>query len=175
MLVECNNPFKLLKLVFFMREVPYSSLNDGWKRLLSEAEIVMENAYNPYSRFYVGAAFHAITGEIIGGANVENAASGSTICAERSAILRANAMNIRSFDALAIIARGETFDTSKVTGPCGACRQMLYESSQISQKDFEILMSTTRKDKIIIATINELLPLGFGPIDLGIDIARFQK
>jgi cytidine deaminase len=175
MLVEYNNTFKLLKFVFFMREVPYSSLTDGWKSLLSEAERVMENAYNPYSRFYVGAALLARNGEIIGGTNVENAAYGSTICAERSAILRANAMKILSFDALAIIARGENFDTTEVTGPCGSCRQMIYESSQISEKDFEILMSTTRKDKIIIATIKELLPLGFGPADLGIDITRFQK
>lgn len=158
-----------------MRKVTYSSLSEGWKRLLSEAESVMEKAYSPYSRFYVGAALLARNGEIIGGANVENAAFGSTICAERSAILRANAMDIRSFDALAIIARGETSNTTKVTGPCGSCRQMLYESSQISKKDFEILMSTTKKDEIVIATIGELLPLGFGPVDLGIDIARFQR
>jgi cytidine deaminase len=152
----------------------YDLLKDDEKNLLDEAEKVMRTAYNPYSRFYVGAALLAQNGRIISGSNVENAAYGSTICAERSAILRANAMGIRTFSKIAIIARGENFDTNEVTAPCGACRQMLYESSQISEKDLEVVMSTTKKDKIVIAKISELLPLAFGPKDLGIDVKKYQ-
>jgi cytidine deaminase len=157
-----------------MQEVCYDNLSDIWKDLILEAEKVRENAYNPYSKFYVGAALLSERRQIIGGANVENAAYGSTICAERSAILRANAMGIRSFSALAISARGENFDTTEVTGPCGSCRQMLFEASQILGRDLEILMTTTKRDKIIIATIEELLPLGFGPKELGIDVKKYQ-
>ncbi len=158
-----------------MIEVKYDDLDDIEKKILEEADIVKETAYNPYSHFYVGAALLSLDSQIISGSNVENSAYGSTLCAERSAILRANAMGIRTFSKLAIIARGETFNTNEVTAPCGACRQMLYEASQISEVNLEIILSTTKKDKIIKTTINELLPLGFGPKDLSIDIEKYKK
>jgi len=157
-----------------MREINYKNLDKTQQKLLMAATIARERAYNPYSHFYVGAALLSQDGRMISGANVENAAYGSTICAERAAILRANAMKIRTFDKIAIIARGEGFDTTTVTAPCGSCRQMLFESSQLSEKNLEVIMATTRKDKIIIATIEELLPLAFGPKDLGIDIKKYQ-
>jgi cytidine deaminase len=144
------------------------------RRVLDEAAKVMNTAYNPYSKFYVGAALLSQNGQIITGSNVENAAYGSTICAERAAILRANAMGIRTFDKVGIIARGEDFDTTEVTAPCGSCRQMLYESAQISERNLEIIMATTKKDKVVVATIEELLPLAFGPKDLGIDVKKYQ-
>ena len=114
-------------------------------------------------------------GTFIVGTNCENAAYGSCICAERSAILTANAAGIRKFKCLIITARGENFDTKEVTGPCGSCRQMLYECSQVAGYDMEIVLSTTKRDKIVVTSINELLPLAFGPVDLGIDIAKYQK
>lgn len=157
-----------------MRNLTYELLTDGEKKLLDEAEKAMETAYNPYSRFYVGAAILSQDGKIITGSNVENAAYGSTICAERAAILRANAMGIRNFDKVAIIARGDGFDSTEATGPCGSCRQMLYESAQVAGKNLEIITSTTKKDKIVIATIEELLPLAFGPLDLGVDVKKYR-
>jgi len=157
-----------------MRDATYSSLTPLQQTLLDQAAAAMETAYNPYSRFFVGAALHSLDNQIITGSNVENAAYGSTICAERAAILRANAMGVRSFDSLAVIGRGVDFDTTQVSSPCGACRQMLYESSQIAGIPLEVIMSTTQKGKIIIATIDELLPLAFGPKDLGIDISQYR-
>ena len=157
-----------------MKNVSYQDLTSDQKKLLAEAEKVMEKAYNPYSKFFVGAALLTTDDQIITGANVENASYGMTICAERAAILRANAMGKRTFKSLAIITRGETFDTATVSAPCGACRQMLFEASQIAGQDMEIILSTTKKDKIVICTIKELLPLAFGPADLGIDIGKYQ-
>jgi len=157
-----------------MREEKYENLDEMQRRVLDEAAKVMNTAYNPYSRFYVGAALLSQDGQIITGSNVENAAYGSTICAERAAILRANAMGIRTFDKVGIIARAENFDTTQVTAPCGSCRQMLYESAQISERNLEIIMATTQKDKVVVATIEELLPLAFGPKDLGIDVKKYQ-
>lgn len=157
-----------------MHKIRYSNLNEIQKQLLHEAKSVMNTAYNPYSRFYVGAALLSQDGQIITGSNVENAAYGSTICAERAAILSANARAIRTFDKVAIIARGDKFDTQEVTAPCGSCRQMLFESSQISDRDLEVIMATTKMDQILVATIGELLPLAFGPKDLGIDIKPYQ-
>ena len=157
-----------------MQEIKYEELDPIQQNLLDEAAEVMETAYNPYSHFYVGAALLSLDGQIITGSNVENAAYGSTICAERAAILRANAMGIRTFDKVAIIGRGENFDTTEVTAPCGSCRQMLFESSQVSERNLELIMATTRKDKIILATMEEILPLAFGPKDLGIDVRKYQ-
>lgn len=157
-----------------MREVKYEHLDLSQQKLLDEAVRVMETAYNPYSKLYVGAALLSQDGQMIAGSNVENAAYGSTICAERAAILRANAMGIRTFNKMAIIARGDGFDTIAVTAPCGSCRQMLYESAQISERNLEVVMATTKKDKIVVATIEELLPLAFGPRDMGIDVKRYQ-
>jgi cytidine deaminase len=157
-----------------VRGANYEFLVEEQRKLLDAAEEVMKTAYNPYSRFYVGAALLTQSGKIISGSNVENAAYGSTICAERAALLRANAQGERMFSSIAIIARGETFDTADVTGPCGSCRQMIYEASQISGKNLEVILSTTKKDKIVITDINELLPLAFGPNELGVDIKRYQ-
>jgi len=158
-----------------MRRVKLEELTNTKRKLLDAAEKAMQNAYNPYSNFYVGAAILTQNGKIITGSNVENAAYGSTICAERMALGRANALGERMYDSIAIIARGESFDTKEITGPCGCCRQMLYEASQISGKDLEIILSTTKKDKIVTTTINELLPLAFGPVDLGVDIKKYQN
>lgn len=160
--------------------ITYKDLTRDNQRLLDAAEEAMANAYNPYSNFFVGAALRAYPGLMIKGANVENAAYGSTICAERSALVRANAMGIRGIEAIAIICMGrnpktgETIYTKDVSGPCGACRQMLFEAGQVAGRTLEVIMSSTRKDKILITTINELLPLAFGPKDLGLDIERFR-
>ncbi|MFA5051083.1 MAG: cytidine deaminase [Patescibacteria group bacterium] len=158
-----------------MKNINYQDLTPVQKNLLAEAEKVMKNAYNPYSHFSVGAALLTFDEEIITGANYESASYGGlTICAERAALARANAMGKRALKALAIIGKGENFDTAEVSAPCGSCRQMLYEASQIAEKDMEIILSTTKKDKIVLCTINELLPLGFGPKDLGVDVKKYQ-
>lgn len=158
-----------------MKVVPYNKLTAEERCALTKAFEALTNAYNPYSHFFVGAALVADNGKIITGTNFENAAYGSTICAERSAALRANVKGIRSFKAIAIIARGENFETKDVTGPCGSCRQVLFELSQISGHDMSVILSTTKKDKIVVTSIRELLPLGFGPLDVGIDISAYQK
>jgi cytidine deaminase len=158
-----------------MKRINYKDLPKDYKVLLKKAEKAMERAYNPYSGFSVGAALLTKEGKIITGANVENAAYGSSICAERSAIMRANAMGYRIFTAIAIIAKGKNFDTTEITAPCGECRQVLNEFSQISEYDFDIILSTSKKDKIEIWKISELLPKAFGPKDLRIDVKRYQE
>ncbi len=148
-----------------MQETNYQALSNEYQKLLNEAEAAMKNSYNPYSKFAVGSALLTEDDQIISGTNFENAAYGSTICSERAAILRANSMGYRKFKAIAIIARGE-HDAVDVVSPCGACRQVIYEVSDLSEEPITVIMSNTHKDKIIIASINQLLPLGFGPKNL---------
>lgn len=90
--------------------------------LIAEATHARENAYANRSGFRVGAALHATSGRIFGGCNVENATYGLTVCAERVAIFKAISEGERGFDAIAVVT-----DTDKLTPPCGACRQIIWE------------------------------------------------
>ncbi len=152
------------------KKIEFKDLDKGQKKLLDAAEKVTVNSHSPYSHFRVGAALLSTDGEIITGTNFENAAYGSTICAERAAILRANAMGKKKFTKIAIYGKGKDFDSLDPVSPCGACRQVILEISQLSKENIEVIMSNSKKDQIIIARIEDLLPLGFGPKNLGIEI-----
>ncbi len=114
-------------------------------------------SYVPYSHFPVGAALLCAGGRVFTGCNVENAAFGSTVCAERTALLKAVSEGCREgWRTLAIAGRGEDF-----CWPCGACRQMLYEFAP----DLRVLAA--RGDGTWTeAALSELLPHGFGPRSL---------
>lgn len=90
--------------------------------LLEAALRVRENAHAPFSKFKVGAAVEDETGRIHTGCNVENATYGLTVCAERNAVFKGISEGARRFGRVAVAA-----DTSNLTPPCGACRQILWE------------------------------------------------
>jgi cytidine deaminase len=90
--------------------------------LPSAALAAREYAYAPFSRFKVGAAIEDAEGRIHTGCNVENATYGLTMCAERVALFKAISEGARLFRRVAVAA-----DTDKLTPPCGACRQVLWE------------------------------------------------
>ncbi|MDX1607745.1 MAG: cytidine deaminase [Candidatus Spechtbacterales bacterium] len=153
----------------------YDDLLQREKRAIDIAEMAMDNAYQPYSSFSVGACLVTEDDEYIYASNVENSSYGLTICAERSAIVKANSEGIRRFKAIAVITRGEDFDSQKPGAPCGACRQVINEFAQLSTiGNIEIILSNTQKNEIAITSINELLPMAFGPKDLNIDIEKYR-
>jgi cytidine deaminase len=158
-----------------MKRMSFESLSEQYQNLLNEASKAIEKSYCPYSGFSVGAALLTYDDIIIHGANFENAAYPSCICAEASAIVSANAQGYRRFKAIAVIAKGKDFDTKEVGVPCGNCRQILYEASQIYNEPLKVIMSSTKMDKIAIATIDQLLLQGFGPIDLGVNTKQYQE
>jgi cytidine deaminase len=86
------------------------------------ARAARQRAAAPFSRFKVGAALRTRSGEVITGCNVESASYGLTMCAERVAIFKAVSEGLREFDAIAVVA-----DSPRLTAPCGACRQVLWE------------------------------------------------
>ncbi|MEI8270410.1 MAG: cytidine deaminase [bacterium] len=156
-----------------MKNLIFSKMPEEEQKLLKEAERAMGFAYNPYSGFSVGAAFLTFDGKIISASNYENAAYGPCICAERSALVKANSEGVRNFSKIAIIGKGKNGPTAGIVAPCGICRQMIFEASQISDKDIKVIMSNTEMTTIIMAKISELLPFAFGPKDLGIDVNHF--
>jgi cytidine deaminase len=158
-----------------MKEIKFEQLEDWQKNLILKAESVMRNAYNLYTHFCVGAAVLTKTGKIYLGTFAENSQAGGTICAERTTILAANTDKERYYKAIAVIGAGESFDSKDPVTPCGVCRQFIYDFSEIGEEDIMIICSNTKKDKIIITSVRELLPIPFGPKDVEQDLSRFRK
>lgn len=90
--------------------------------LIAAARAAREHAHAPFSKFRVGAAVMTKLGHIFAGCNIENASYGLTLCAERVAIFKAISEGEREFDAIAVVT-----DADKLTPPCGACRQIIWE------------------------------------------------
>ena len=120
------------------------------RKLFRLAVEASENAYAPFSNFHVGAALLAKDGRIFTGVNVENSSYGATICAERTAMVKAISEGCREFEAIAIAGNGGT------SWPCGICRQFMYEfCPQIR------VISGENEDELKVYTLKELLPEGF--------------
>lgn len=123
-----------------------------YKDLVKSANDIKQNAYAPYSNFHVGAALIATSGKVYTGVNVENSSYGATICAERTAILKAISEGERSIKALAIAS-----DSNDFTLPCGICRQVILE---FADEDLVILCSNN-KGEYKVYSLNNLLPNAF--------------
>ena len=119
--------------------------------LKDAADAALLHAYAPYSRFRVGAALRAADGRIFAGANVENAAYGVGMCAERSAVFRAVTDGVREFEELVIVS-----DAEGPAPPCGACRQVLSEFAPALP-----IRSIGRNGEVSHWTLAELLPYQF--------------
>ena len=127
--------------------------------MISDRELIVKAfeaqnfCYTPYSNFNVGAALLGTNGKVYQGCNIENAAYGSTMCAERNAVFGAYCKGYRKEDiiGLAIVA-----DCSPIASPCGACRQVLSELV-----DLEMPIFLANKEKVEKHTIGELLPMVF--------------
>ena len=124
--------------------------------LESAARAAARNAYAPYSRFRVGAAALSGSGRIYHGCNVENAAYGMCVCAERTAILSAVAAGETKIRALAVYTPTQT-----PTSPCGGCRQVINEFGPDA-----LVIGICDTSKRIEISLAELLPESFGPKDL---------
>jgi len=120
------------------------------EELFNLARKAAEFAYEPYSKFRVGAALLADDGTVFTGCNVENRSFGLTVCAERNAVFKAISEGRRSFKALAI----STPDSVNPVGPCGACRQVL---SEFMDPASPVLFGGSGKDKVK-TTIGVLYP-----------------
>ncbi|MCL2827617.1 MAG: cytidine deaminase [Oscillospiraceae bacterium] len=133
------------------------------KALVKAAIAARENSYSPYSKFMVGAALLAKNGTIYRGANIENAGYSPTICAERSAFVTAATDGERAFDAIAVAGWGKDDLDPAGAFPCGVCRQFMMEFCDPAT--FLIIVAKSEDDYTAYG-LEELLPHGFGPLDL---------
>lgn len=141
--------------------------------LIRAARAAAGHAHAPYSGFAVGAALLLDDGTIVTGSNLENASYGLSLCAEAAALAAANsAGKLRAVREIAIM--GGRMDEGNLHGttpvhPCGRCRQMLKEASDLAGHDILVHCAAPEGGQIAHYPLSTLLPFGFGPADLGRD------
>ena len=123
-------------------------------KLIASATASRERAYAPYSNFKVGAALLGKSGRVYTGCNVENAAYGPSMCAERAAVIKAVSEGEREFEAIAIASENGV-------SPCGTCRQVMMEFAP----DMTVIIADT-EGNTRLTTVRALLPDGFTPDQL---------
>lgn len=126
------------------------------KELVALAAQARENSYCPYSGFAVGAALECADGTVYTGCNIENAAFGPSVCAERTAVFKAVSEGRREFAALAVVGGKAGAPVSQECPPCGVCRQVLRE---FCDDGFPVYLSDGKTVRSL--TLAELLPESF--------------
>jgi len=131
--------------------------------LISLARKAAARAYAPYSRFNVGCAIESVDGEVVTGANMENACYRLGLCAEQSALTAAqHKFGLGKVARIAVVGG----DGDMICTPCGGCRQAILEAAQLSGRDVEILCGSGDGSAVDRHVISALIPFGFGPANL---------
>jgi cytidine deaminase len=131
--------------------------------LIALARTAAAKAYAPYSNFHVGCAVESVDGEVVTGANMENACYRLGVCAEQSALAAAqHKFGLDKVARIAVVGGGGDV----VCTPCGGCRQAILEAAQLSGRDVEILCGSGDGSAVERHGTGELIPFGFGPANL---------
>ena len=128
------------------------------QELLDRAAGAATHSYSPYSKFPVGVALLSKDGRVFTGCNVENASYGATICAERTALVKAISEGCCEFEMLAVVCT-----KVKDAWPCGICRQFISEFGGGIE-----IVSESQDGSVQVLRIADLLPNMFGPGALGL-------
>ena len=132
------------------------------EELVALAKEARARSYVPYSGFAVGAALLCEDGTVYQGCNIENAAFGPTICAERVAFFKAVYDGKRQFSAIAVAGGRAGEEITGLFPPCGVCRQVMREFCGL---DFRLYLAR-ENDEFESRTLGEMLPMSFSPADL---------
>ncbi|MDP9163574.1 MAG: cytidine deaminase [Pseudomonadota bacterium] len=140
------------------------------QELIAAARTAALRAYAPYSKFSVGCAVESVDGEVVTGANMENACYRLGVCAEVSALTAAQARFGLAQVARIAVAGGDGSGValggrSPVT-PCGGCRQAILEAAQLGGRDVSVLCASGDGTVVETHMISSLIPFGFGPAAL---------
>ena len=144
-----------------------SSLNESDALLLLAARKVTAAAYAPYSGFKVGAVAKLANGATVSGTNQENASYPIGICAERVLLSAASSVYPGiPIETMAISYFNEKGTSNKPGTHCGICRQSMTEYQTRFQQPIKLILSGQEGKIIVIASADQLLPLGFSGDDL---------
>ncbi|MFA5574190.1 MAG: cytidine deaminase [Brumimicrobium sp.] len=138
-------------------------LSEEQQKIIKASEDARSTSYSPYSNFKVGAAILLEDGTIIKGSNQENKAYPSGLCAERVALFSYGSQGHSSkIKMIAIAGGGDLLEKKDNFSPCGSCRQVMAEYSNIQEKHFEIILLNPDRSVTIYQGIHQLLPFIFG-------------
>lgn len=142
-------------------------MNEEDRELMSLAHIATDLSHSPYSEFKVGCAIRLTNGEIVKGANQENASYPVCLCAEGVALANAaaNFPNV-AIDTMAITLRTKTGNINYPVAPCGLCRQSISEYENRHGKKIQLLLQGDSGEIYHINSIRDILPLSFSSKDL---------
>lgn len=150
------------------QSVEASVLPQAEQELLAAAAQALDKAYAPYSNFYVGAAVLLDNGEVLSGANFENAAYPMCLCAERSALATAISTYPKAkILQMAIRVRNPQKPVLQPAAPCGACRQVMVEAEHRQQGDMQVLLQGESGPVYVLDSAKVLLPFYFDGSFLG--------
>jgi cytidine deaminase len=139
----------------------YDVLSESDKQLLDIAAACLDLAYAPYSKFRVGAALRTESGNIVKGANQENASYPLCICGERVALFnKAVTFPMESVQSLAIRVSGSK-PIDRPAPPCGACLQVMSEFERRQGGPIRILLQGDTNEVLRFESVKELLPIQF--------------
>lgn len=133
------------------------------KEMIKASLKARDFSYCPYSHYAVGAALLLKNGEIVTGANIENASYGATNCAERTALFKAVSEGKKEFAAIAIAGGKEGSAPIDYAYPCGVCRQVMREFCDEETFEVYVVISEGKYEKYLL---KDLLPKSFGPNNL---------
>lgn len=158
------------EIIIRMKSCTLDQLSTADRTLVVLAMDATHNSLATYSKFHVGAAILMANGEIVTGANQENAAYPSGTCAERTAAFYASArfpgVAMKKIAIAAWTKEGkpadlpydEYFQLAPIS-PCGACRQALLEYESL-YGPIEVLLYG-RSEILILPSVSSLLPISF--------------
>lgn len=145
-----------------------NELSKAISALVDMAEKAVEDAYAPYSNFYVGAAVLLEDGTVIKGSNFENASYPLCLCAERVALGSVHSQYPGArVKSIAVTAKNPKQAVTEPVAPCGACRQVLFEYEQKQGSPLEVIMFGESGKVIVCESSEQLLPMAFGHKFLG--------
>ena len=157
---------KELQIQTNVKVYSYDELEPSLAELVDIAKRKTQDAYCPYSHFHVGAAVLLADGQIVTGANQENAAYPSGLCAERTTLFAANANHpLTPVIALALACYTNGHFTKDVASPCGACRQVMLETEKRFGTPIKVILYS-EAGCYVFDSAADLLPLSFAANNL---------
>lgn len=130
-------------------------MSDDLTSFIMQATEAAQRAYAPYSGYHVGALLLTKDGQVFTGCNVENASYPATICAERTALVKAVSEGVQAFDMMIVV-------TENGGSPCGICRQMLGEFAP----EMRVICATFAGEITLDMPLHQLIVQHFGPKSL---------
>ena len=145
------------------KKVAKSELPENDKLLINSASNARKLSYSPYSKLKVGSALLLSNGEIVQGANIENASYPLSMCAERTAMYNAKINHAKEeVLKIAITASNQEDNINTYISPCGACRQVLLEQENNQENNIQVFLTSENIDYVLVLeTWREFLPLSF--------------